>query len=188
VQNLYGRAPSGCKAGRSFTADTNYRSPREILDHLNRLLTLDRLIDAASALSGSEVEILTYADTAGLIAQTLHALDQPIAAGIRKDMIAVVSFRGRENEEGEISRLGPGHLHRGTANRKLLAPPEPRSILPRSPHHHPRPDPAARASRRPVVAFRRELDEALLPLRRQVTQLPDEVFPFDEVNLLPIAK
>lgn len=54
-------------------ADTNYCSPRDILDHLNRLLTFD----------------------------------QPIAAGFRKDKIAVISFRGREGSALEaFDRLG----------------------------------------------------------------------------------
>ncbi|NJD67760.1 MAG: nuclease, partial [candidate division NC10 bacterium] len=76
MQNLYGRAPVHLPGGTILHADTNYRSPHDILDHLNRLLTLDQPIAAGNALAGSEVEILTYADTAGLVAQTRHALDQ----------------------------------------------------------------------------------------------------------------
>ena len=109
MQNLYGRSPVPLPGWTLLHADTNYRSPRDILDHLNRLLTLDRPIVVGSALADFEIEILTYADTAGLVAQTRHAIDQAIAAGFRKDMIAVVSSRGRESSAlGAFGRLG-GH-------------------------------------------------------------------------------
>lgn len=51
-------------------ADTNCRSPRDILDYLNRLITLERRNAAGSALADSEVASLTCADTASLLAQT----------------------------------------------------------------------------------------------------------------------
>lgn len=55
---------------------------------------LDRPTAADGTLADSEVEILTYADTTGLISQNRHALEQASAAGFRKDMIAVVSYPG----------------------------------------------------------------------------------------------
>ncbi|MBX3673735.1 MAG: ATP-binding domain-containing protein [Burkholderiales bacterium] len=124
MQNLYGRAPVPIPGWTILHADTNYRSPRDILDHLNRLLTLDRPIAAGSALAGSEVEILTYADTAGLVAQTRLALDQAIAVAFRKDMIAVVSFRGREGSAlGAFDQLGGHRLRRFTGGYDALGSP-----------------------------------------------------------------
>lgn len=115
MQNLYGRAPVPLPGWTVLHADNNYRSPRDILDHLNRLLTLDRPIAAGSALTGYEVEIHPYADTAGLVTQTRHALDQAIAAGFRKDLVAVVSFRGREGSAlGAFDQLGGHRLRRFT--------------------------------------------------------------------------
>jgi hypothetical protein len=57
-------------------ADTNYRSPRDILEHLNKLLTFDRPIAAGCPIGGSEIEFLTYADAAGLLAETRRAIGQ----------------------------------------------------------------------------------------------------------------
>jgi hypothetical protein len=76
-------------------ADINYRSPRDILEHLNKLLTLDRPIAEGCPIGGSEVELLTYADAAGLLAETRRAIGQALAAGFKKSMVAVVSFRVR---------------------------------------------------------------------------------------------
>ena len=71
-------------------ADTNYRSPRGILEHLNKLLTLDR----------------------------------PIAAGFKKSMVAVASFRGRENSGlSAFNQLGPYKLRSFTGGYDLLGSP-----------------------------------------------------------------
>jgi len=96
-------------------ADTNYRSPRDILANLNRLLTLDRPVEAGSPIDGSEVEFLAYSDSKGLLEKTREAIDLGIAAGFRKDMIAVVSFRGREGSLLQAyDRLGAHSLRRFT--------------------------------------------------------------------------
>jgi len=96
-------------------ADTNYRSPRDVLANLNLLLTLDRPIESGSPLDGSEVEFLDYADARGLLDRTREAIDLAIRAGFRKDMIAVVSFRGREGSTLQaFDKLGPHSLRRFT--------------------------------------------------------------------------
>ncbi|MBL0143572.1 MAG: ATP-binding domain-containing protein [Betaproteobacteria bacterium] len=49
------------------------------------------------------------------MAQTRHALDQAITAGFRKDMIAVVSFRGREGSAlGAFDQVGGHRLRKFT--------------------------------------------------------------------------
>lgn len=115
MQNLYARPPAALPGWTVLHADTNYRSPRDILANLNRLLTLDRPVEAGSPIDGSEVEFLSYADPKGLLEQTRGAIDLAIKAGFRKDMIAVVCFRGREGSTVQaFDRLGPYSLRRFT--------------------------------------------------------------------------
>ena len=52
------------------------RSPRDILEHLDKLLTLDRPIAAGCPIGGSEVEFLTYSDAAEVLAKTGRAIGQ----------------------------------------------------------------------------------------------------------------
>ena len=94
MQNLYGRAPVELPGWTVLHADTNYRSPRDILDHLNRLLGFERPIQPGSPIDGTGVEILTYADPAGLLARTREAVDGAVAAGFKPGQVAVVSFHG----------------------------------------------------------------------------------------------
>ncbi len=71
-------------------ADTNFRSPRDILEHLNKLLTLER----------------------------------PIAAGFKKSMVAVVSFRGCESSAlSAFDQLGTYRLRNFTGRYDLLGSP-----------------------------------------------------------------
>lgn len=94
MQNLYGRPPVELPDWTVLHADTNYRSPRDVLDHLNRLLGFERPIATGSPIDGTGVEIRTYADAAGLLAQTRAAIDEALAAGFMSGQVAVVSFRG----------------------------------------------------------------------------------------------
>lgn len=105
-------------------ADTNYRSPRDILNHLNKLLTLDRPIEAGCPIGGSEVEFLTYSDTAGMLAETKRAIAQALAAGFKKSMVAVLSFRGREGSAlSAFDQLGTYRLRTFTGRYDLLGSP-----------------------------------------------------------------
>lgn len=124
MQNLYARPPVELPGWTVLHADTNYRSPRDILDHLNKLLDLDRPIEAGCPIAGSDVEFLTYADTGGLVAETKRAIGQALAAGFRKDMIAVVSFRGREGSAlTAFDQLGSHRMRRFTGGYDLLGSP-----------------------------------------------------------------
>jgi len=117
MQNLYGRAPVALPGWTVLHADTNYRSPRDILEHLNKLLTLDRPIAAGCPIGGSEVEFLTYSDPAGMLAETKGAIGKALSAGFKKSMVAVVSFRGREGSASPGAATSwaapptPGALH-----------------------------------------------------------------------------
>jgi hypothetical protein len=75
-------------------------------------------------LTGSDVQILTYSDTASLIEETKRAITQGIAQGYKRDMIAVITFRGREKSDlSAYDKLGPFPFIRFTGNYDLLGNP-----------------------------------------------------------------
>jgi hypothetical protein len=124
MQNLYGREPVALPGWTVLRSDTNYRSPRDILKDLNALVRLERPIEAGSPLSGSGVEILTYAGTAQLVEETKRGIGKAVAAGFRRSMIAVVTFRGRERSAlSSYTALGPYRLRTFTHAYDLLGAP-----------------------------------------------------------------
>jgi len=115
MQNLYARPPVELPGWTVLHADTNYRSPRDVLDHLKRLLGFERPIAAGSPIDGTGVEIRTYADAAGLLAETRAAIDAALAAGFKKGQVAVVSFRGITGSLlASYDRIGDHRLKRFT--------------------------------------------------------------------------
>ena len=124
MQNLYGRDSVSLPGWVTLHSDINYRSPGDILLALNRLVPLERPVQRGSPLSGSEVEILTYADTAGLVRQTTAAITHAIGAGFKRDMIAVVTCRGRERSSlAPYDKLGPYTLKAPSGQYDLLGNP-----------------------------------------------------------------
>ncbi len=97
MQNLYGRPPVTLPGWVTLRSEVNYRSPQDVLEHLNRFLTGAAQVSAGSPLTGSEVEILTYNGAADLITQTKRAITGGLGAGFKRDMMAVVTYRGREH-------------------------------------------------------------------------------------------
>jgi hypothetical protein len=111
MQNLYRRPPAELPGWVSLRAETNYRTPRDILAYLNRLIRPERAIQAGSPLAGAEVEVLTYGDAAGLMERTKTAVTRGLGAGFKKDKIALITFRGREHSLfTPLDRLGPHSL------------------------------------------------------------------------------
>ncbi len=121
MQNLYARPRVELPGWVTIRSDINFRSPQDILAHLNRLLPAGQGVETGSPLTGSEVEIISYTDPADLIAQTKRAITQCIAAGFKRDMIALVTFRGREHSLlTPYDQLGPYPLRRFTGHYDLL--------------------------------------------------------------------
>jgi hypothetical protein len=121
MQNLYGRAPVDLPGWVRLRSDINYRTPRLILDTLNRLLALPQPMQAGSPIEGYEVDIVTYASTAELIAKTVAAVTRCIGLGFKRSHIAVVTYRGRENSRlAPFDRLGPYPLRAPTGRYDLL--------------------------------------------------------------------
>ncbi|TAH43211.1 MAG: nuclease [Betaproteobacteria bacterium] len=127
MQNLYGRAPVPLPGWVRITADTNYRTPADILALLNRRLPLPAPIRAGSPLAGSAPEVLAWPDDsdAGLMDATRRAITRAIGLGFRRDMIALVTFRGREHSRfTPITHLGPHRLRAFSGRYDLFGEPE----------------------------------------------------------------
>jgi hypothetical protein len=124
MQNLYGRPPVDLPGWVILRAQTNYRTPRDILAYLQRLVGPAQTIEAGSPLDGSDVEILTYAGHADLMDKTKTAITRGLGAGFKKDMISVVTYRGREHSRfTPLDKLGPHALKAFTGQYDLLGSP-----------------------------------------------------------------
>lgn len=130
MQNLYGRTPVPLPAWVRLTADTNYRTPADILDLLNHSLPLPTPIRAGSPVAGDGPEVLTWTpddgrDGEGLMDATRRAITRAIGLGFRRDMIALVTFRGREHSRfTPIIHLGPHRLRAFSGRYDLFGEPE----------------------------------------------------------------
>ena len=74
----------------TLRSDINYRSPKDILHALNRLLPLQHPLEVGSPVTGSEVDIVSYTDTADMIAKTVSAVTQCIGVGFKRPHIALI--------------------------------------------------------------------------------------------------
>ena len=97
-QNLYGRDMVPLPGWVKLRSDTNFRSPRQIVDMLAQLGAVQPPVEAGSPFKGADVEELVYAagDTEGMLAQTGRAVTLCLGAGFHRHDIAIASFRGRE--------------------------------------------------------------------------------------------
>lgn len=124
LQNLYSRPPVPLSGWVTLRSATNYRSPRDILDNLNRFDLLEQRIEPGSPLTGSAMEIITYTDTRDMIEATKKALTRGLAIGFKRPQIALISFHGRENSQlfGR-DRIGPHTLRTFSGQYDLLGNP-----------------------------------------------------------------
>ena len=121
MQNLYGRPPVSLPGWVSLRSDINYRSPRGILDTLNQLLPLERAMESGSPIAGSAVDIVSYTSAADLIAKTVDAVTKGIGLGFKRQHIALITYRGRENSKlAPYDKLGPYSLRAPTGQYDLL--------------------------------------------------------------------
>ncbi len=124
MQNLYGRDPIPLPGWVRLRSDINYRSPKDILQTINKLLPLQHPMESGSPLTGSEVEFLTYGDTKDLIAKTISALNKCIGDGFKRSHISLVTFRGREHSKlTPFDSLGPYSLRAPTGQYDLFGNP-----------------------------------------------------------------
>ncbi|MFN3985852.1 MAG: ATP-binding domain-containing protein [Rhodocyclaceae bacterium] len=124
MQNLYDLPEVALPGWVRIRSGRNYRSPVDIVAHLNHHLALPEPVQAGSPLAGADVEIETWHDQDGLMEKTLKAITRGIGLGFRRDMIALVTFRGREHSAfTPLQRLGPHSLRAFTGEYDLLGNP-----------------------------------------------------------------
>ena len=97
-QNLYGREMVPLPGWVKLHSDTNFRSPRQIVDMLASIGAVHPPVEAGSPFKGADIDELVFAhgDTAAMLAQTKHAVTLCLGAGFARQDIAIASFRGRE--------------------------------------------------------------------------------------------
>lgn len=125
MQQLYERAPIELPGWVVLRDYTNYRTPRKILEYVNRLVIPEYRIEAASPLEGAEVEIVDYADAVELIDRTKRAVTLALQARFRKQDIAIVTFAGREKSKLlALEAVGANRLKRFTGHYDLFGTPQ----------------------------------------------------------------
>ncbi|MBO3707215.1 MAG: ATP-dependent helicase [Candidatus Accumulibacter sp.] len=124
LQNLYGRPPTPLPGWVTLRSQSNYRSPRPVVELLRRLLPGEPAIEAASPIASDEIDVLDYADTAGLLARVKEAIRICYSAGFRKHDLAIVSYHGRERSQlMALDRLGQTSLRHFTGDYDLFGQP-----------------------------------------------------------------
>jgi hypothetical protein len=111
-QNLYGRPVVPLPGWVTLHSDTNYRSPRQIVDMLASIGAVRPPVEAGSPFKGGDIEELVFkeGDTDAMLAQTRHAVTLCLGAGFARHDIAIASFRGRERSAIlGLDKLGDVH-------------------------------------------------------------------------------
>lgn len=125
LQNLYDRPAVALPGWVRLTADTNYRTPADVLALLNARLPLPAPIRAGSPVTDSEPEVLAWHDDASLLDATKRAITRALGLGFRREMIVLLTFRGREHSRfTPLEHLGPHRLRAFTGRYDLLGEPE----------------------------------------------------------------
>lgn len=124
LQNLYGRPPLALAGWTTLHARGNYRSPRPVVRFLQSLLPEDSGLEAAGPLGEGGLEVLVYRDAAELKERVKEAIRLCYAAGYKRDDLALLSFRGREQSLlFPYTQLGPHTLRTYTGQYDLLGQP-----------------------------------------------------------------
>jgi hypothetical protein len=124
LQNLYGRPPTPLPGWVTLRTQSNYRSPRPIVELLRRLLPGDLDIEAASPIAADEIEILDYADTQSLFARVKEAIRLCYSAGFKKHDLAIISYHGRaQSQLLALDALGQTSLRHFTGAYDLFGQP-----------------------------------------------------------------
>ncbi|MFB1028170.1 MAG: ATP-binding domain-containing protein [Thauera sp.] len=125
LQNLYDRPPVALPGWVGLTADTNYRTPADVLALLNTRLPLPAPVRAGSPVTDSAPETFAWRDEAGLMDATKRAITRALGLGFRRDAIVLLTFRGREHSRfTPLEHLGPHRLRAFTGRYDLLGEPE----------------------------------------------------------------
>jgi len=127
MQNLYLREAVPLPGWTILRESTNYRSPRDLLGFIRRIVGPEVRLDAGSPFDGSDVTVSTYEDghPEEVVEATKRAITHALSLGFRKQDIAVLSFRGREGSAlTAVDHLGPHRLRAFTGTYDLFGNPE----------------------------------------------------------------
>lgn len=112
MQNLYDRPEVALSGWVKLYADTNYRTPRSILDEIGRI-TGGRRAVSGSPVEGDGIDFATYSDFASLAEATSAAVRAARAVGFKDEDIVLLSFHGRERSKlAAFDSLGGIRLRR----------------------------------------------------------------------------
>lgn len=136
LQALYPRPPAVLPGWPLLRAQTNHRSPREIVEWLRELLPEGQRIESASPMARGGLELIAYGPrgtaapngAAGefetVQAATREAVRRCLAAGFRRQDIAIISFHGRaQSALLSLDNLGTHAVRRFTGRHDLLDQP-----------------------------------------------------------------
>ena len=96
MQNLYDRPRVALPGWVTLHAHANYRTPRDVLRDIDRLVGAHRPVEAACPIEGEPLDIATYGDFAGLRDATTAAIARAQQAGFALADIVVLTYCGRE--------------------------------------------------------------------------------------------
>jgi superfamily I DNA/RNA helicase len=102
MQDLYSRGIQFSDEWVTIRSDSNYRTPRKILEAINQILKLTPPLRSCSPIEGQDVEVFQYSDNSEIVPKTIQALDHCVSLGFDPAHISLLTFRGRES-----SRLTP---------------------------------------------------------------------------------
>ena len=130
MQNLYDHPKAALPEWVTLRANTNYRSPRQIVALLDALTDGAAAAVAASPFVSAGLTLFTYADSTAdstadaMLEATKDAITHCLAAGFARADIALLSFKGREKSTLlKRDQLGQHLLHSFTGAYDLLGNP-----------------------------------------------------------------
>jgi superfamily I DNA and RNA helicase len=125
MQNLYARPTVELPGFTVMRAQTNYRSPRDVLAYIERTLRPALPLEPASPFAGGVEEPLTYVDAPSLLEATKRAVTLALAAGFRREDIVILTFAGREKSLlRTFDQIGPHRLRAATGRYDMFGAPE----------------------------------------------------------------
>ena len=124
LQRLYAREPVPLDGWVTLHADTNYRTPHDVLDLVRARIVPGAEVRGGSPVSGSGVDVFVYETPAQLADATKRAITAAVGQGFRRPHIGVVTFRGREGSAlSGLTHLGPHRFTTFTGRYDLLGNP-----------------------------------------------------------------
>ena len=124
LQNLYGRSAVKLPDWVILRARGNYRSPRPVARFLQALLPEGAAPEAVGPLGEGGLEVLVYRDAGELRERVKEAIRLCYAAGYKRDDLALLSFRGREQSLlFPYTQLGPHSLRTFSGRYDLFGQP-----------------------------------------------------------------